>query len=62
MPLDAFTEAMWAGLVRGDEQFAVGFAQEWVTDGFEAERTRLFQQGQVQIKAAISKFLKSNQQ
>ncbi|XXH01950.1 hypothetical protein Hte_008313 [Hypoxylon texense] len=60
MPLDAYTEAMYAGLVRGDDQFAVGHAEEWVTKGFEAERTRIFQQGQAQIKAALSKFIKSS--
>lgn len=59
MPLDAYTAAMHAGLVRGDEQFAVGYAEEWVTGGFEAERVKLFKQGHVQIKDAISRFIKS---
>ncbi|KAI1770980.1 putative short-chain dehydrogenase/oxidoreductase [Hypoxylon cercidicola] len=62
MPLDEYMDRMHAGLVRGDDQFAVGFAEEWVTAGFEAERAKLFQQGHVSVKSTIAKFLKSNQQ
>ncbi|KAI1411962.1 putative short-chain dehydrogenase/oxidoreductase [Hypoxylon sp. FL1857] len=58
MPLAAFTEKMYEGLVRGDEQFAVGPQQEWVTNGFEAERVRLFQQGQAAIKQGLARFIK----
>ncbi|KAI0107367.1 putative short-chain dehydrogenase/oxidoreductase [Hypoxylon sp. NC0597] len=58
MPLDAFTEQMYEGLVRGDEQFAVGPQQEWVANGFEAERVRIFQQGQLAIKQALARFVK----
>ncbi|KAI1759161.1 putative short-chain dehydrogenase/oxidoreductase [Hypoxylon sp. FL1150] len=60
MPLDAYTAAMHAGLVRGDDQFAVGPAEEWVTSGFEAERVKLFDRGQEQVKALLTSFLKSS--
>ncbi|KAI1397757.1 putative short-chain dehydrogenase/oxidoreductase [Hypoxylon fuscum] len=61
MPLAAFTEQMYQGLQRGDAQFAVGHAEEWVAEGgFEAQRVKLFEQGQKAIKGVITKFLKSN--
>ncbi|KAI0179719.1 putative short-chain dehydrogenase/oxidoreductase [Hypoxylon sp. FL1284] len=59
MPLAAFTDAMRAGLARGDDQFAVGHADEWVRSGFEAERTRIFQRDQVVLKNSLTKFLKN---
>ncbi|OTB03142.1 hypothetical protein M426DRAFT_60781 [Hypoxylon sp. CI-4A] len=58
MPLAAFTDAMYEGLKRGDEQFAVGHAEEWVESGFEAQRVKLFQNGQAAIKTQLNKFLK----
>ncbi|KAI1100556.1 putative short-chain dehydrogenase/oxidoreductase [Jackrogersella minutella] len=59
MPLDAYTERMYAGLVQGDEQFAVGHAEEWLAEGgFEARRGQLFRQGQLAIKASLAMYLK----
>ncbi|KAI1137704.1 putative short-chain dehydrogenase/oxidoreductase [Hypoxylon sp. FL0543] len=58
MPLGAFTEKMYEGLVGGAEQFAVGPHQDWVTHGFEAERVRIFQQGQLELKRNIARFIK----
>ncbi|OTA55800.1 putative short-chain dehydrogenase/oxidoreductase [Hypoxylon sp. EC38] len=59
MPLDVFTELMYEGLVRGDEQFAMGAEQEWITNGFEAERVRLFQEGHLRVKQALEKSIKN---
>lgn len=59
MPLDVFTEQMYEGLIRGDEQFAVGPDQEWITRGFEAERVRLFNEGQLRVKEALAKSIKN---
>lgn len=58
MPLAAFTDAMYAELEKGDEQFAIGPAQEWLQNGFEAERQKLFEQQQVAVKAALAKYVK----
>jgi short-subunit dehydrogenase involved in D-alanine esterification of teichoic acids len=58
MPLVQFLEAMYAELQKGDEQFAIGPAQEWLEKGFEAERQKLFQHQQAAIKASLAKYLK----
>ncbi|OTA75929.1 hypothetical protein M434DRAFT_38951 [Hypoxylon sp. CO27-5] len=59
MPLDVFTAQMYEGLVRGDEQFTMGAEQEWITNGFEAERVRLFQEGHLRVKQALEKSIKN---
>lgn len=59
MPLPQYIDAMYAGLQKGDDQFAVGHAQEWLETGFEAERQKLFEQQQGVVKTALSKYLKS---
>ncbi|KAK7757444.1 hypothetical protein SLS62_000459 [Diatrype stigma] len=59
MPLQPFVEQMYAGLLRGDDQFAVGFAEALLAEGgWEAERQRLFQEQHVAVSAAVAKFLK----
>ncbi|KAI2616961.1 putative short-chain dehydrogenase/oxidoreductase [Hypomontagnella submonticulosa] len=62
IPLDVFTERMYEGLQKGDEQFAIGNAEEWLKEGgFEAQRMKIFEQGHVAIKGFLAKFLKSTQ-
>lgn len=59
MPLQPFVERMYAGLVKGDDQFAVGPAEALLAEGgWEAERQRLFQEQHVAVSAAVAKFLK----
>jgi short-subunit dehydrogenase involved in D-alanine esterification of teichoic acids len=59
MPLDAYTEKLYEGLVRGDEQFATGPGEPWLQEGgWEDQRTKMFQQGNVAIKASLERFLK----
>lgn len=58
MPLDQFAEAMYAQLEKGDDQFAIGPAHEWLENGFEAERQKIFQHQQSAIKAALAKYFK----
>jgi short-subunit dehydrogenase involved in D-alanine esterification of teichoic acids len=41
MPLNEFTDAAWSGLVKGDEQIAVGMA-EGLLNGFEKDRQAAF--------------------
>jgi short-subunit dehydrogenase involved in D-alanine esterification of teichoic acids len=57
MPLDQFIEQTYAKLEKGDEEFAVGHAQEWLDSGFEAERRSLFGKQQVAMKANLAKYL-----
>ncbi|KAF3059204.1 putative oxidoreductase DltE [Daldinia childiae] len=60
MPLGPYTERMYEGLQKGDEQFAIGHAEEWLNEGgFEATRAKLFEQGHVTIKEALAKYVKS---
>ncbi|KXJ90268.1 hypothetical protein Micbo1qcDRAFT_205873 [Microdochium bolleyi] len=59
MPLPAYTEQMYEGLERGDEQFAIGPAAPWLQEGgFEAQRQAIFQQQYPVIKAALQKFMR----
>ncbi|KAI2602585.1 putative short-chain dehydrogenase/oxidoreductase [Hypoxylon sp. NC1633] len=61
MPLKAFTEAMYAGLVKGDDQFAVGPAAEWLKEGgFEHQRGKVYDQGQLAIKGLLANFIKKS--
>ncbi|KAI1464810.1 putative short-chain dehydrogenase/oxidoreductase [Daldinia caldariorum] len=60
MPLGPYIERMYEGLRKGDEQFAIGHAEEWLKEGgFEATRTILFEQGNATIKEALAKYVKS---
>ncbi|KAI1076028.1 putative short-chain dehydrogenase/oxidoreductase [Whalleya microplaca] len=58
MPLPAYTEQMYVGLEKGSEQFAIGHAQAWLENGFEAERQKLFLEQKDIIKGALAKYLK----
>ncbi|KAI0382464.1 putative short-chain dehydrogenase/oxidoreductase [Hypomontagnella monticulosa] len=59
MPLAAYTERMYEGLQKGDEQFAIGHAEDWFKEGgFEAQRAKIFEQGHVMIKQNLAKYLK----
>ncbi|CAJ2509172.1 Uu.00g141980.m01.CDS01 [Anthostomella pinea] len=59
MPLPAYIDAMYKGLEKGNDQFAIGHADVWLADGgFEAERQKLFEEGQVAVKGALAKYLK----
>ncbi|KAI1385562.1 NAD(P)-binding protein [Hypoxylon trugodes] len=60
MPLDQFIDAMYAGLEKGDQQFAVGPAQQFLEEGgFEAQRVKAFQHGHLVTMGAVGKFLKN---
>ncbi|KAI2469047.1 putative short-chain dehydrogenase/oxidoreductase [Annulohypoxylon bovei var. microspora] len=62
MPLGEYIDRMYAGLLRGDEQFAVGPGEEWLLEGgFEYTRVKMFKQGQAAIKGVLKKFLKDGQ-
>ncbi|SCV41920.1 related to dehydrogenase [Fusarium fujikuroi] len=59
MPLDEFTEKMFDGLVRGDEQFAVGPGESlFKEDGFETQRMKLYEAGREFINKSLAKYLK----
>jgi short-subunit dehydrogenase involved in D-alanine esterification of teichoic acids len=58
MPLAQYTDAMYAELVKGDEQFAIGPASGWLQNGFEAERQKIFEQQQCVLKQNLAKYLK----
>lgn len=58
MPLAQYTDLQYAGLEKGDEQFAIGPAQEWLDTGFEVERQKLFHQQRVVIAANLAKYVK----
>lgn len=58
IPLADFIDQTYVELEKGDEQFAIGHAQAWLDTGFEAERKKLFEQQDVAMKAALSKFMK----
>jgi short-subunit dehydrogenase involved in D-alanine esterification of teichoic acids len=57
-PLDSFIDSTYAGLEKGEDQFAIGPAEKWLESGFEAERQKLFGELQIVAKTALSKFLK----
>ncbi|ORY60811.1 putative short-chain dehydrogenase/oxidoreductase [Pseudomassariella vexata] len=58
MPLADFIDQTYTELEKGDEQFAIGPAAEWLQSGFEAERQKMFQQQQGAIKTALAKYMK----
>ncbi|KAL7619668.1 hypothetical protein AAE478_010209 [Parahypoxylon ruwenzoriense] len=59
MPLAPYTERMYEGLARGDDQFAVGPAEPWLADGgFEDRRQILFARGQRAVKEALAKYVR----
>lgn len=59
MPLGEFTDKMYEGLVKGDEQFAVGPGEALLAeDGWEAQRQKMFQVQNKTIQQNLSKHLK----
>jgi short-subunit dehydrogenase involved in D-alanine esterification of teichoic acids len=59
MPLDKYTEAMYDGLVRGDDQFAIGPGEELLReDGWETERTRRFKKQHETLKTALQRYIR----
>jgi short-subunit dehydrogenase involved in D-alanine esterification of teichoic acids len=59
MPLDAYIEAMYEGLLKGDEQFAIGPGEPLLKDGgWEDQRSKLFQEQRVLIEKSLARFLK----
>jgi short-subunit dehydrogenase involved in D-alanine esterification of teichoic acids len=59
MPLAEFTDKMYEGLVKGDEQFAIGPGEALLAeDGWESQRQKLFQVQNKAIQQGLSKHLK----
>lgn len=59
MPLDMYTDRMYEGLLKGDDQFAIGPGENLLKEGgWEAERGKLFQTQQLAIKESLSKHMK----
>lgn len=59
MPLGAYTDKMYDGLVRGDEQFAVGPGEDLLREGgWEAQRMDMFQKQNVAIQESLAKFIR----
>ncbi|KAI5920532.1 hypothetical protein F4810DRAFT_410205 [Camillea tinctor] len=59
MPLAAFTERMYEGLARGDDEFAVGHAEAWLAEGgFESQRRKIFEEQHVVLKDVLAKYLR----
>ncbi|KAH7029096.1 uncharacterized protein B0I36DRAFT_325038 [Microdochium trichocladiopsis] len=59
MPLAVYTDKMYEGLEKGDDQFAIGPAEPWLQEGgFEAQRQTIFEQQHPVIKAALQKFMR----
>ena len=59
MPLAEFTERVYSGLVRGDDQFAIGPSEALLAPGgWEDQRQALFRKQHVALSEVISKYLK----
>ena len=59
MPLDAYTEKMYEGLVKGDDQFAIGPGEKLLAEGgWESQRQKLFEEQNVALRDALSKYIK----
>ncbi|KAI9151999.1 oxidoreductase [Paramyrothecium foliicola] len=59
MPLDQYTGLMYEGLLRGDEQFAIGPGEGLLKEGgFEDQRQKLFQTQQLSLKNALQPYMK----
>ncbi|KAH6983456.1 hypothetical protein BKA56DRAFT_583724 [Ilyonectria sp. MPI-CAGE-AT-0026] len=59
IPVVEFVDRMVDGLVKGDDQFAVG-PGEWLLKegGWEAQRTAMFEDGQATLNIALAKYLR----
>jgi short-subunit dehydrogenase involved in D-alanine esterification of teichoic acids len=57
MPLDDFTDEVWARLQNGEEQIAVGSAQE-IFEAFEIKRQGLYEEMTKMLTGLIKQFLR----
>lgn len=57
VPLAEFTEAMYAELVKGEDQFAIGPASAWLETGFEAERQKVFDKARGPLEKSLEKYM-----
>ncbi|KAM0478373.1 hypothetical protein ACHAP7_006047 [Fusarium lateritium] len=59
MPLIEFTDKMYDGLVKGDEQFAIGPGESlFAEDGWETQRSKLYESGQGMINKSLASYMK----
>lgn len=59
MPLDAYTERMYEGLVKGEDQFAIGPGEKLLAEGgWECQRQKLFEDQNVVLRDSLSKYIK----
>lgn len=59
MPLGLYTDLMYQGLLRGDDQFAIGPGEDLLRDGgVEDQRQKLFQTQQSAMKKVLQPYLK----
>ncbi|KAI1087950.1 hypothetical protein F5B19DRAFT_473324 [Rostrohypoxylon terebratum] len=59
MPLAEFIDRMYAGLQKGDAQFAVGPGEAWLAEGgFEDMRVKTFKHGHQLVQGMIKQFLR----
>ncbi|KAF5009860.1 hypothetical protein FDECE_3955 [Fusarium decemcellulare] len=59
MPLAEYTDRMYDGLVRGEDQFAIGPGERFFEEGgWEHQRTQLYEAGQSALKGSLAKYLK----
>ncbi|KAJ3526932.1 hypothetical protein NM208_g10949 [Fusarium decemcellulare] len=59
MPLAEYTDRMYDGLVRGEDQFAIGPGERFLEEGgWEHQRTQLYEAGQSALKGSLAKYLK----
>ncbi|KAI0178434.1 hypothetical protein BJ166DRAFT_50899 [Pestalotiopsis sp. NC0098] len=57
VPLAEFTEAMYAELLKGEDQFAIGPASAWLDTGFEAERQKVFDKARGPLEKSLEKYM-----
>ncbi|KAI4593386.1 hypothetical protein KJ359_009917 [Pestalotiopsis sp. 9143b] len=57
VPLAEFTEAMYAELLKGEDQFAIGPAAAWLETGFEAERQKVFDKARGPLEKSLEKYM-----
>ena len=61
MPLAQYIERMFQGLEKGDDQFAVGVAEDWLKeDGWETQRVKMFQAQHEFLRGALEPYLKKS--
>ncbi|XDG05448.1 hypothetical protein ABKA04_005063 [Annulohypoxylon sp. FPYF3050] len=59
MPLAEYIDRMYAGLQKGDDQFAVGPGEAWLAEGgFENTRVKTFKHGHQLVKGMLKQFVR----